>query len=254
MNIKQKFDLSGKTAVITGASKGIGLSMAQAFGQQGANVVISSRKQEACDDVAAAFQGDGINAAGIACHMGDQAQIDALVQKSVELFGSIDILVNNAATNPIFGAVEDADAGAFDKIMNVNVKGPWALCKAAYPHLKEVNGSVINISSIEGLTPGFGLGLYSVSKSALIALTKVMAREWGKDGIRANVICPGLVDTKFSEALTSNDKILQHVQSKQALQMLAQPEDMAGLALYLGSDAAAFITGGVFTADGGYTI
>ncbi len=254
MTISQKFDLSGKTAIVTGASKGIGLSIARALGEQGANVIISSRKAEACQQVAEDLKKEGIQARGIACHMGDLAQIQPLVDQTVEAYGSIDILVNNAATNPIFGSVEDADENAFDKIMAVNVKGPWALCKAAYPHLKEVKGSVINISSIEGITPGFGLGLYSVSKSALIALTKVMAREWGKDDIRANVICPGLVETKFSEALTSNKQILEHVQAKQALQMLAQPEDMAGLAMYLASEASAFITGGVYTADGGYTI
>lgn len=254
MNISDKFDLSGKTAIVTGASKGIGKSIALALGQQGANVVISSRKQEACDSVVAEFEQEDIIATGIACHMGNSEQIHGLVQKTIEKFGSIDIVINNAATNPIFGNVEDADAEAFDKIMNVNVKGPWELCKLALPHLKEVNGNIINISSIEGLTPGFGLGLYSVSKSALIAMTKVMAREWGKEGIRANVICPGLVETKFSEALTSNEQILKHVVAKQAIQTVAQPIDMAGLALYLASDAAAFITGGVYTADGGYTI
>jgi len=254
MTIQEKFDLSGKTVIVTGASKGIGLAMAQACGEAGANVVISSRKQEACDQEADRLKQSGINSTGVACHMGDESQIQNLIEETVKAFGSIDVLINNAATNPIFGSIEDAESGAFDQIMNVNVKGPWTLCKLAYPHLKEVNGSVINISSIEGLSPGLGLGLYSVSKSALITLTKVLAKEWGKEGIRANVICPGLVETKFSEALTSNEKILGHVKSKQALQMLAQPDDMAGMALYLASEASRFITGGVFTADGGYTI
>ena len=254
MTIQEKFDLSGKTVIVTGASKGIGLAMAQACGEAGANVVISSRKQEACDQEADRLKQSGINATGVACHMGDESQIQNLIEETVKAFGSIDVLINNAATNPIFGSIEDAESGAFDQIMNVNVKGPWTLCKLAYPHLKEVNGSVINISSIEGLSPGLGLGLYSVSKSALITLTKVLAKEWGKEGVRANVICPGLVETKFSEALTSNEKILGHVKAKQALQMLAQPDDMAGMALYLASNASRFITGGVFTADGGYTI
>ena len=254
MTIQEKFDLSGKTVIVTGASKGIGLAMAKACGEAGANVVISSRKQAACDTEAAQLSQSGINAIGVACHMGDDGQIQELVEKTIAAFGSIDVLVNNAATNPVFGPIQDAESNAFDQIMNVNVKGPWTLSKLAYPHLKEVKGSVINISSIEGISPGLGLGLYSVSKSALITLTKVLAKEWGQDSVRANVICPGLVETKFSEALTSNDKILSHVKSKQALPMLAQPEDMAGMALYLASDASRFITGGVFTADGGYTI
>lgn len=254
MGIAEKFDLSGKTAIVTGASKGIGLAIAEAFGQQGASVIISSRKQEACDEVAAILTTQGIQAKGVACHMGDFEAIPQLVEAAVSSFGSIDVIVNNAATNPIFGGIEEADHGAFDKIMDVNVKGPWALCKAAYPHLKEVKGSIINISSVEGISPGLGLGLYSVSKSALIALTKAQAREWGKAGVRANAICPGLVETKFSEALTTNDQILKHVLAKQALPDIAQPIDIAGLALLLATDASGFLTGGVYTADGGYTI
>ena len=139
--------------------------------------------------------------------------------------------------------------------MDVNVKGPLNLAKYAYDSMKSRGGgSVVNISSIEGITPGQGLGLYSVSKAALIQLTKVLAREWGPDSIRANAICPGLIETKFSEALTSNDKILKMVMMKQALPMLAQPEDIAGLALFLASDASKFVTGATITADGGYTI
>ena len=137
----------------------------------------------------------------------------------------------------------------------MNVKGPMELCKLAYPIMKEHGGgSIINISSIEGLSPGLGLGLYSISKATLIAMTRVLAKEWGADGIRANVICPGLIKTKFSEALTSNEKIIKHVLSKQALPGIAEPEDIAGLALFLASDASSFCTGAVYTADGGYSI
>ncbi|MCR9252268.1 MAG: glucose 1-dehydrogenase [bacterium] len=254
MNISQKFDLTGKTAIVTGSSKGIGLAIAKAFAQQGAKVVISSRKQEAVDEVAKEFENEGQIVAAIACHMGDSNQIQNLVEETVKKFGGIDVVVNNAATNPIFGNIQDADGGAFDKIMGVNVKGPWELATLAYPHLKENGGSVINISSIEGITPGQGLGLYSVSKSALITLSKVLAREWGHEGIRANTICPGLIKTKFSEALTSNEHILKHVLAKQALPQVAEPIDIAGLALFLASDASSFCTGQEFTADGGYTI
>ncbi|MGB3467825.1 MAG: glucose 1-dehydrogenase [Cyclobacteriaceae bacterium] len=254
MNPEKIFSLTDKTAIVTGASKGIGLAIAQLYAHYGANVVVSSRKQEAVDEVAKELTDKGLKATGIACHMGDGDQITQLVDRTVETYGGVDIIVNNAAVNPIFGGIEESNDDAFDKIMNVNVRGPLQLCKVAFPHLRKNGGSVINISSIEGITPGQGLGLYSVSKSALIQLTKVLAREWGTHHIRANVICPGLVKTKFSEALTSNDKILKLVMMKQALPTVAEPEDMAGLALFLASDASAFCTGASYIADGGYTI
>jgi dehydrogenase/reductase SDR family member 4 len=254
MKISQKFDLTGKVAIVTGSSKGIGKAIARAFAEQGAQVVISSRKQDALDETVAEFAKDGLKVQAIACHMGDSAQIIHLVEETVGRLGGIDVVVNNAAANPIFGPVQDADGGAFDKIMAVNVKGPWELAKLAYPYLKKNGGSVINISSIEGITPGQGLGLYSVSKAALIQLSKVLAKEWGKYGIRANTICPGLVRTKFSEALTGNDQILKHVLAKQALPQVAEPIDIAGLALFLAADASSFCTGQEFVADGGYTI
>jgi NAD(P)-dependent dehydrogenase (short-subunit alcohol dehydrogenase family) len=255
MNIENKFQLHNKVAVITGASKGIGKAIALALGQQGAKIVIASRKQEAVDETAKAFMAAGIDAIGIAAHMGDEDQIKNLVEQTVKIFGGIDIIVNNAAINPTFGPIIETGSEVFDKIMNVNVKGPLALCKLCYPIMKQRGGgSIINISSIEGITPGLGLGLYSISKATLISLTKVLAKEWGADHIRVNVICPGLIKTKFSEALTGNEKILKHVLAKQALPILAEPEDLAGLALFLASDASSFCTGGIYTADGGYTI
>ncbi|MEO1053170.1 MAG: glucose 1-dehydrogenase [Bacteroidota bacterium] len=255
MQIQDKFRLDNKVAIVTGASKGIGESIARALGEQGAKVVVSSRKQEAVDAVVNDFKSQGIEAIGIAAHMGDPEQIEALAKQAIDAYGGIDIIVNNAAANPVYGPILDTDDDVFDKIMQVNVKGPLALAKRAHASMKSRGGgSVINISSIEGISPGQGLGLYSVSKSALISLTKVQAREWGADNIRVNVICPGLVKTKFSEALTSNDKVLQYVMAKQALNMVSEPDDMAGLALFLASEAAQFCTGGVYVADGGYTI
>jgi NAD(P)-dependent dehydrogenase (short-subunit alcohol dehydrogenase family) len=255
MTIHNKFELHNKVAIITGASKGIGKSIAMALGEQGAKIVIASRKQEAVNETVKAFMAAGIDAIGIAAHMGDDGQIKNLVEQTVKIFGGIDIIVNNAAINPTFGHIIETDSEVFDKIMNVNVKGPLAFCKLCYPIMKQRGGgSIINISSIEGITPGLGLGLYSISKATLIALTKVLAKEWGADHIRANVICPGLIKTKFSEALTGNEKILKHVLAKQALPQLAEPEDIAGLALFLASDASSFCTGGIYTADGGYTI
>ena len=255
MTISNKLRLDNKVAIITGASKGIGKAIARALGQQGAKIVIASRKQEALDETAKEFLSEGIEAIGIAAHIGDMLQIKNLVEQTIKHFGGIDIIVNNAATNPSFGPIAETDNTVFDKIMEVNVKGPLELCKLAYPIMKQRGGgSVINISSIEGITPGTGLGLYSVSKASLIALTKVLAKEWGTGKIRANVICPGLIKTKFSEALTAIEKILKHVLGRQALTQLAEPEDIAGLALFLASEASSFCTGGVYTADGGYTI
>ncbi len=255
MQIAENFRLDGKVAIVTGASKGIGKFIALALAQQGAKVVVSSRKMDAVTAVANEFKAEGLAAIGIPCHMGDDDQIKSLAAQTIKAFGGIDIIVNNAAANPVFGPVQNAGDEAFDKIMAVNVKGPLNLAKYAYDSMKSRGGgSVVNISSIEGITPGQGLGLYSVSKAALIQLTKVLAREWGPDSIRANAICPGLIETKFSEALTSNDKILKMVMMKQALPMLAQPEDIAGLALFLASDASKFVTGATITADGGYTI
>jgi len=255
MQIEENFRLDGKVAIVTGASKGIGKYIAQALAQQGAEVVVSSRKLDAVKAVADEFVAAGLKAKGIACYMGDDTQVRALAEETIGTYGGIDIIVNNAAANPVFGPVQDAGDDAFDKIMDVNVKGPLNLAKYAYDSMKSRGGgSVVNISSIEGITPGQGLGLYSVSKAAMIQLTKVLAREWGPDNVRANAICPGLIETKFSEALTSNEKILKMVMMKQALPMLAQPEDIAGLALFLACDASRFVTGASITADGGYTV
>lgn len=255
MTIQNQFRLNDKVAIITGASKGIGKAIAMALGQQGAKIVLASRKQDAVDETARALISEGIDAIGIAAHMGDDAQIKNLVAQTVNIFGGIDIIVNNAAINPSFGPIADTDSDLFDKIMQVNVKGPLAFCKLCYPIMKQRGGgSIINISSIEGLSPGLGLGLYSISKATLIAMTKVLAKEWGADHIRANVICPGLIKTKFSDALTGNEKILKQVLAKQTLPQLAEPEDIAGLALFLASNASSFCTGAIYTADGGYTI
>ena len=255
MQIAANFRLDGKVAIITGASKGIGKFIAMALAQQGAKVVVSSRKLEAVTAVADEFKAMGLDATAYPCHMGEGEQIKELAASTIKNLGGIDIIVNNAATNPVFGPIQDAGDDAFDKIMDVNVRGPLNLAKAAYESMKSRGGgSIINISSIEGISPGYGLGLYSVSKAAIIQLTKVLAREWGSDNIRSNVICPGLIKTKFSEALTSNEKIVKMIMMKQALPMMAEPEDIAGLALFLASNASKFVTGAVIADDGGYTI
>ena len=253
MRVKPLFQLDGKVALITGASKGIGEAIARGLAEFGAKVVVSSRKQNAVDAVAKEFQVAGLNVTGIAANMGNVEEAHALVDKTVKAYGGIDIIINNAATNPVFGPIQQTEERAFDKIIDVNLKGPFELCKKAYPILKERGGgSIINISSIGGLTPEAGIGIYSVSKAAIINLTKAMAQDWGTDHIRVNAICPGLIKTKFSEALWNNEDILQRFLQQIPLKRVGTADDIAGLAVYLSSDAAAYCTGGVYMIDGGY--
>ena len=252
--IQPLFQLDGKVALITGASKGIGEAMARGLAEFGARVVISSRKQEAVDAVADVFRSDGLEAAGIAANVGRVEEACALVDKTVEHYGGLDIVINNAAANPVFGPIQQTDERAFDKIIEVNLKGPFELCKKAYPFLKQRGGgSIINISSIGGLTPEPGIGIYSVSKAAIINLSKAMAQDWGADNIRVNTICPGLVKTKFSEVLWNNETNFERFIQNIPLKRAGCADDIAGLAVYLASDASAYCTGGVYMVDGGYT-
>ena len=251
--VDRRFRLDGRVALVTGASKGIGESIARALGEAGARVVVSSRKQEAVDEVAHAIAAAGGDAIAVAANVGRLDEARALVDRAASHYGGVDVVVNNAATNPVFGPVVDTDEAVFDKIMAVNVKGPLEVCRRAYPLMKARGaGSVVNISSIGGVSPEPGLGLYSVSKSAVVILTKVLAQEWGPDGIRANVICPGLIKTKFSQALWGDERLLRHTLAQQPLKRIGVPEDVAGLALFLASDAAAYCTGGIYMVDGGY--
>ncbi|HEY1599315.1 MAG TPA: glucose 1-dehydrogenase [Pirellulales bacterium] len=254
-SIRARFNLTGKVAIVTGASKGIGESIARGLAEFGAKVMVSSRKQEAVDAVAKGIQAAGGEADALAAHAGSISDLHALVDKTVSRFGGVDIIVNNAAANPVFGPIVTADEGVFDKIMAVNVKGPLELGKRAFPIMAERGGgSVINISSIGGISPEPMLGIYSVSKSALISLTKVLAAEWGAAKIRVNAICPGLVQTKFSKALWEDPRNLQKFVEQLPLERMAQPEEIAPLAIFLAGDAASYCTGGVYVVDGGHTI
>jgi NAD(P)-dependent dehydrogenase (short-subunit alcohol dehydrogenase family) len=249
---RQQLDLSGKVAVVTGASKGIGKAIAEALAEFGARVVVSSRKLEAVAAVAQSIRDAGGQAEAVATHLGDAAAIQELVAQACLRFGGVDIVVNNAAANPVFGPILDTDAGVFAKIMQVNVLGPLELAKAAYPVMKaRGGGAIINIGSVGGLRPEPGLGLYSISKAALVSLTKVLAQEWASTGIRANVICPGLVQTKFSAALWQDEDRLRRFLQSVPLGRIAQPEEIALLAVYLASPASGYCTGAVFTIDGG---
>ncbi len=253
--IKKKFDLEGKVAIVTGASKGIGESIARGLAEHGAKVVVSSRSQEAVDSVAQSFIEDDLEALSIACNVGKKDQLEKLVTHTMSKYGGVDIIVNNAATNPVFGKLSDAEDEVFDKIMNVNVKACMQLSNMCYPSMKSRGGgSIINIASVEGLKPSFGLGLYSISKAALIMLTKSQAKEWGRVGIRSNAICPGLIKTKFSSAIWQNEDMLSQFEKALPSGRMADPDEMAGLAVFLASEAASYSTGGVYTSDGGFML
>ena len=255
MSVKKLFDLEGKVAIVTGSSKGIGKAIAEALAEYGAQVVVSSRSQEAVDAVVDEFKAKGLEAVGIACHVGDEEQRKALISKTVDRYGGVDILINNAATNPVYAPLEGVDDPVFDKIMDVNVKACFSFAKLCFPYMKEKKkGSIINIASVEGLKPNMGLGLYGVSKAALIMLTKSQASEWGKYGIRTNAICPGLIKTKFSQALWSNEQLMKQVENHLPLRRAADPIEMAGLAVYLASDASSFTTGAILNSDGGHML
>ena len=253
--LSKQFDLKNKVAIITGASKGIGAAMARGLAEYGAKVVISSRKQEAVDAVANELKKEGSEAIGIACHVGDAAQCKNLIQQTVATYGGIDILINNAATNPVFGPMVETDVKLFDKIIDVNLKACFLLANLCHPIMKKRGGgAIINISSVEGLKPSFGTALYSISKAALNMLTQNQAKEWGKDNIRSNAICPGLIQTKFSAAYWQNETLLNSTLQQIPAGRMAQPEEMAGLALFLASNASSYCTGGVYSADGGQVI
>jgi dehydrogenase/reductase SDR family protein 4 len=251
----ETLSLKDRVAIITGATRGIGYAVAEALGRAGASVVITGRSLDTVDAAKNKLSDLGIRALGVVCHSGDADQLKMLVQTTINPFGRIDILVNNAAINPVVGPLETMDDRLFDKIMQVNLKAGFLLSNFCMPHLRSSgNGSVIHISSVEGLKPTHGLGLYSISKAALIMLAKVQAGEWGEHNIRVNVICPGLVQTKFSQPLWQNEEMLTTWNQQIPLHRMAQPDEMSGLALFLASDASSYCTGGVFTCDGGYML
>ncbi|GHB72844.1 SDR family NAD(P)-dependent oxidoreductase [Persicitalea jodogahamensis] len=249
------FQINDKVAIVTGASKGIGESIARFLADAGANIVLSSRKQADLDALAVEMREQGSEVSAIAAHVGDRAQLRELVEKTIDTYGGVDILVNNAAANPHYGPTLEFPESAFDKIMQVNVQSVLELTKLVQPSMKaRGGGSIVNISSIAGLTPDPGLGMYSVSKAALNMLTKVLAKELGADGIRVNAVCPGLIKTKFSQALWEDEKTLARFTKHLPIARMGTVEEIARITLFLASPASGYCTGGIYTADGGTTI
>lgn len=247
------FDLDGKIAFVSGASRGIGEAIARLLAQQGAQVIVSSRRIEGCQAVADAINAEGGQATAIACHIGEMEQIKNTFAEIRERFGRLDILVNNAATNPQFGNVLDTDLSAFQKTVDVNIRGYYFMSIEGGKLMKaNGGGSIINVASINGVTPGEFQGIYSVSKAAVISMTKVFAKECAGFGIRCNALLPGLTDTKFASALTSNDAILKYALQRIPLKRVAEPNEMAGAVLYLASAASSYTTGLALNVDGGY--
>ncbi|MCB9481445.1 MAG: SDR family oxidoreductase [Desulfobacteraceae bacterium] len=246
------FSLENKTALITGASRGIGEAIAHCLSENGAKVILVSRKIDALQKVENDIKAKGGHAESIACNMGEIEQIKALVQSVKEKYGTLDILVNNAAANPFFGNMIDAEEWAWDKIFDVNLKGPFFTIVEFAKLMKENGGgSIVNVSSVNGIRPAPFQGIYSVSKAALIALTKAFAKELAPYKIRVNALLPGLTDTKFASALTQDENLKGMIVSQIPLGRVADPEDMAGAVLYLVSDAASYTTGSLLVCDGG---
>jgi len=247
-----RFDLSGRVALITGASRGIGSAIAEILAEHGAQVVLSSRKQADLD-----AEADRINglyperATAIAAHSGRPEDLEKLVQATMERFSRIDILVNNAATNPYFGPVLGAELSAWDKTFEVNLRGVFLLTKLVYEaSMESRGGAIVNVASIGGIRPGLGLGVYNVTKAGVIMLTKQLARELGGN-VRVNAVAPGLIKTRFAEALWGNQEILDRVLAQNPMARIGVPDEVAAAVLFLASDAASYVNGEVLVIDGG---
>lgn len=251
----ENFSLKGKIALITGSSRGIGRAIAIGYAQAGARVVITSRKFEACCKVAKEIKDMGGSATAISCNISSKEEIEKLVEKTEEAFGSVDILVCNAAINPHFGSISRISDEVFAKILQVNViSNNWLMRKVVSSMVSKRNGSIIIIGSIGGITGSKVLGAYCVSKAADIQLARSWALEFGKYGVRANCILPGLIKTDFAQALWNNSKTLKKILENCPINRIGEPEDIVGAALLLASDAGRFITGSSIIVDGGATI
>lgn len=248
------FDMTGKVAIVTGSSRGIGRSIALELARAGASVVVSSRKPEACEKVRAEIAAEGGTAAVIPCNISSREDCEALIRGTMAQFGRIDALVCNAAVNPYFGPIADVPDAAFDKIMASNIKSNLWLCQMARPALSARGGAILIISSIGGLRGSALLGAYCISKAADMQLARNLAVEWAGEGIRANCIAPGLIRTDFARALWENPDIEREVLRNCPAGRIGEPEDIAGAALFLVSDAGRYTNGQTLAVDGGVTI
>lgn len=253
MTTTNLFDLTGKIALVTGASRGIGEGIAKTLAAYGAHVLVTSRKVEACEAVVAAIRAAGGSAEAHACHIGEMAQIEKIYADIEAQHGRLDILVNNAATNPHFGSIFDTDLGAFQKTVDVNIRGYFFMsAMGAKLMAKNGGGSIVNVASINGVTPGPNQGIYSITKAAVISMTKAFANECAPMGIRVNALLPGATDTKFASALFHNPVILEKALSRIPMKRVAEPDEMAGTVLYLASNASSYTTGTCINVDGGF--
>ena len=249
------FDLAGRVALVTGASRGIGESISHLLADNGAHVIESSRKLQDCQKVADSIIEQGGKASALACHVGNLEDIESTFQTIEDDFGHLDILVNNAAANPYFGHILDTDVSAFQKTVDVNIRGYFFMsCAAGKLMKKQGQGAIVNTASVNALQPGLGQGIYSISKAAVVSMTKAFAKECGPLGIRVNALLPGLTETKFAKALFDNKNVYHSFIDKVALGRHAKPEEMAGAVLYLVSDAASYTNGECIVVDGGLTL
>ncbi len=246
------FLLQDKVALITGASRGIGQAIAETFASVGAKVVLASRKQTGLDQVAEGIIASGGTALPLACHTGDNEAVAELVQKSISAFGGIDIVVNNAATNPHFGPILTADEGQWAKILDTNLIGYFRMAKACIESMRSRGGGkIINVASVAGMTPLPGMGVYCVSKAGVLMLTEVLAAELAQENIQVNAIAPGFVKTRFSTAIWDNPQIYQAALRAIPQNRFAEPHEITGAALFLASNESSYITGETIVVDGG---
>jgi NAD(P)-dependent dehydrogenase (short-subunit alcohol dehydrogenase family) len=245
--------LTGKVAILTGASRGIGEAMARAFVRAGAKVVLAARKLEGVQAVAASL---GDSALAVAAHTGKEADCVALVEAAIKHFGKVDCLVNNAATNPHFGPMLDCEMPAFDKTFEVNLKGYFWMIRGVVRHLqaRSAPGAIVNVASVAALEAAPMQGVYGMTKAAVVSMTKTLAYELGGSKIRVNAIAPGLVDTRLASAIVQNDDLVNMIKQRTPLGRIAQPDEIAGGAVYLCADAANFLTGHTLVIDGGLTV